>query len=927
MPTPFRSSLARFLRTIIFLTSLLLLVQAQAAPSLSNLTVVQRPETRLVDLTYNLSAPGVSSLAIKLEISSDDGATWNVPAVSVTGAVGSNVVPGNGKTMVWNAGVDWPGQINDQMRFRVRVDDGFALIPGGPFTMGRTSGDTDADAPPVTVMVSAFYLQKTETTRTQWDEVRAWALNNGYTDLPAGSGKAANHPVHSVSWWDAVKWCNARSEKEGLTPVYSVGGIVMRTGTSVLDANWSANGYRLPTEAEWEKAARGGIDGKRFPWGGDTINHSNSNYISNSAIVPYDTGGYIVNTFHPLYNDGVGSYTSEVGYFQSNGYGLFDISGNIAEWCWDYYQYNYYANDGNNPRGPISGELRMVRGGNWNLSASLLRCNSRGIQRDAVTRSGGIGFRPARLGGDNVTLSPLIRINTTTLPAFTQTPENETAINPNASVTFAANYVAGLEPFTYRWRRNGVTIQGATGSSYTIASAKQSDEASYDCVITNTYGSFTTPASLLRVNDPVVILASPVSRAANLDEEVTFTVGAAGTRPLVYQWRKNGSALLGETGPSLSFTVETTSGGLYDVVVGNVVGNVPSMAAALTVLIPPVITAQPQDQNIAAGAAAVFSVTAAGPGLTYQWRRNGVDLKGQTAATLAITNAQAINEGVYDVVIRNSFGAVLSEPAWLNLPPLLAITSPPEDVTAGPGDIAGFEVTAIGQGVLIYQWLKDGKPIKGATAATLTVPVSDATSAGFYSVVVTSGKLKVISQPARLLVKDEGLLIYRLAATGSTFAGTSSASIKFTGLLILDRSNQRGGFIRYGKNGKLDTFVMEVDDGLRTQSTGPVPQSQTVVSKVMLEGSAPTESMVSFWLRGTDGVQVFSATDRTVAPKTLSGFQTELRHEDSTEVETLSLTATLDLPASLLARQGAESVEQSLSRLVAGLQQRGFIQE
>jgi formylglycine-generating enzyme required for sulfatase activity len=169
------------------------------------------------------------------------------------------------------------------MRFRVVAEDGFSYIPGGSFAMGRTSGDTDADAPPVTVTVSSFYIQQTETTKAQWDEVRTWALNNGYTDLAAGAGKAANHPVQTVSWWDVVKWCNARSEKEGLTPVYTVSGAVIRTGTTKPVPSWSASGYRLPTEAEWEKAARGGVSGKRFPWGTDTIIHAEANYYGSGV--------------------------------------------------------------------------------------------------------------------------------------------------------------------------------------------------------------------------------------------------------------------------------------------------------------------------------------------------------------------------------------------------------------------------------------------------------------------------------------------------------------------------------------------------------------------------------------------------------------------------------------------------------------------
>lgn len=256
----------------------------EAVPTISNLTAAQRPGTKLVDITYDLAAAGLATVGVGIRVSNDGGATWSVPASSVSGAIGSSVVPGIAKSIVWNAGLDWPENHSTQLRVQVLAGDpampvsGFSYLLPGSFTMGRTSGDTDTDAPPVTVTVSGFYAQETETTKAQWDEIRTWASSNGYTDLGAGGGKASSHPAYGMSWWDAIKWCNARSQKEGLTPCYTVGGAVMKTGTTVPTVNWSANGYRLPTEAEWEKAARGGVEGKRFPWGSDTIDHTRANY-------------------------------------------------------------------------------------------------------------------------------------------------------------------------------------------------------------------------------------------------------------------------------------------------------------------------------------------------------------------------------------------------------------------------------------------------------------------------------------------------------------------------------------------------------------------------------------------------------------------------------------------------------------------------
>ncbi|HOD54935.1 MAG TPA: bifunctional serine/threonine-protein kinase/formylglycine-generating enzyme family protein, partial [Candidatus Cloacimonadota bacterium] len=226
-----------------------------------------------------------------------------------------------------------------------------------------------------TITVSSFIIGKYPVTQKEWEMImksnpsvfkKGYIINEGFFGFgnKVIQDDTDNHPVDSVSWFDAIRFCNLLSEKEGLDPVYLINDFEV-------NCNWQADGYRLPTEAEWEFAAKGGNQSKGYFYSG-------SNKLD-------EVGWYDGNS---------GNQTHEVGTKKANELGIYDMSGNVWEWCWDWYD-RYSSSAETNPRGATSGSNRVNRGGSWDYGDGYCRVAYRDRINPGRSRYR-LGFRLAR---------------------------------------------------------------------------------------------------------------------------------------------------------------------------------------------------------------------------------------------------------------------------------------------------------------------------------------------------------------------------------------------------------------------------------------------------------------------------------------------------------------------------------------------------
>ena len=312
------------------------------AQTVSQVTAEQQGQNVVVHYQLLTETPCEVSLLVSL----DRGNTWSEPLGHCTGDLGENIGTG-AHSITWNVLADRTELWGDGIRFRVKAsgkktyEPEMVLVEGGTFMMGSNSGEDD-EKPVNEVTLSSFSIGKYEVTQAQWLAVMG---NN-----PSYFSGCDNCAVEQVTWDDVQKYISKLNSMSGKT-------------------------YRLPTEAEWEYAARGGKQSRNYTYSGsDDI----------GAVAWYDGNS--------------GTKTHEVGKKSPNALGIYDMSGNVYEWCVDWYG-SYSNRSSVNPTGASSGHYRVVRGGNWNRSPQYCRVAFR-YNNPPVFRSNSLGFRlvlvPAR---------------------------------------------------------------------------------------------------------------------------------------------------------------------------------------------------------------------------------------------------------------------------------------------------------------------------------------------------------------------------------------------------------------------------------------------------------------------------------------------------------------------------------------------------
>jgi hypothetical protein len=310
-----------------------------------------------------------------------------------------------------------------------------------------------------------------------------------------------------------------------------------------------------------------------------------------------------------------------------------------------------------------------------------------------------------------------------------------------SEVAFQVN-ATGTTPFAYQWQFNGAPIPGATNHVYFVANAQAGNAGEYRVVISNAAGSTTSSNASLSFMHLPVITVQPQPLATNIGSSLRLGVTASSEGPLNYQWRRNGILIPGMTNGLLILpNVQLADSGGYSVLVGNAAGVVASAVAPVEVYQGVEILVHPQSRTNNPGATVTFSVVATNGGsgaLQYQWWLNGTNLAGQTSASLILSNVQLEDSGNYQVLVSDSRGAVLSQPATLIVLVRPSITLHPDGAIVAVGDRVTITAGASGTMPIDYRWRRISAYIVTnrvyTPTDTLVIENVQTNDSGFYTV-------------------------------------------------------------------------------------------------------------------------------------------------------------------------------------------------
>jgi hypothetical protein len=422
-------------------------------------------------------------------------------------------------------------------------------------------------------------------------------------------------------------------------------------------------------------------------------------------------------------------------------------------------------------------------------------------------------------------------------PAIVEQPQDAAACVAEL-ITFSVTATPD-DGLTYQWRKDGVDIPAANGSTYTIV-AQMENAGDYDVIVSNPCGATPSEVATLLVADAWPnIVEPPAGDTVCEAESVTFTVTAEGPEPLSYQWYFGGQPIVGATEPS--YTIDSAvigDTGSYRVEVANPCGSDMSAPATLTVLDEaPTIAEQPQAVTACEGATVAFTVTPAGdPPFEYQWYKDGAEIDGATGESYTAEDITVDDAGAYSVVVTNACGLAESDAATLTVNTAVVITGQPASQQLCEGSLVIFSVQTTGTGPIGYQWYKDGEEIEGATQAAYTIASITPADAGSYSVEVTNPCASEMSESATLTV-DVGPTITEQPVAPELCVGESvTLTVAATGTEPLGYQWYKNGQPIAGATAA--TFTLS---GLTPNDSG---QYHAVVSNICDEAASDSASVV-----------------------------------------------------------------------------------